>query len=310
MIGYLFVGLFYAAIVIFIVGILVRIFNWAKSPVPLNICTPFGQQKSLDWIPRARFDSPYTKWETFVRMLGEVFLFRSLWKNTKYYLETQRQTATKWLWLFAIAFHWSLLIILLRHIRFFTSPIPDWILLLQSLDGILEVGRPELHMVTILVTDITILLGLFGLLGRRLVGAKERTISLPSDWFALILIIAVALSGIVMRYFWAVDIEGVKEFAIGIVTFKPVPPPLAPFFLTRLTLVSFLLIYFPFSKLVQAVGIFFSPTRNMPNNPRAKRYINPWNPPYTGISWEEYYEMYKDQLDEIAERGYKVGGGG
>jgi len=102
----------------------------------------------------------------------------------------------------------------------------------------------------------------------------------------------------------------VKEFAIGIVTFKPVPPPLDPFFLTHLTLVSILLIYFPFSKLVHAVGIFFSPTRNLPNNPRAKRYINPWNPPYTGISWEEYYEMYKDQLDEIAERGYKVGGGG
>ncbi|MEM2030105.1 MAG: menaquinol oxidoreductase, partial [Archaeoglobaceae archaeon] len=69
---------------------------------------------------------------------------------------------------------------------------------------------------------------------------------------------------------------------------------------------SFLLAYFPFSKLMHAGGIFLSPTRNMPNNNRAERHVNPWNPPYKGITWQEYYEAYKDQLDEIAESGYKV----
>ncbi|MFP3945509.1 MAG: sulfate reduction electron transfer complex DsrMKJOP subunit DsrM [Archaeoglobaceae archaeon] len=308
MIGYFYIGLFYAAIIIFVVGTLNRVYNWARSPVPYNMCTTGGQQKSLDWIPRARFDSPYTKLETLGRMIGEVFLFRTLWRNTKYYVETQRQTATKWLWIFAMAFHWPLLIILLRHLRFFTSPVPGFIVALQSLDGILTVGHPELHMISILATDLIILVGLGGLLGRRLVGNKERSLSQPGDWLVLILIIATVISGILMRYLLPVDIEGVKLFAIGIVTFSFVQPPIDFWFLTHLTLVSALLIYFPFSKLVHAVGILFSPTRNMPNDPRKKKYINPWNPPYTGKSYDEYYEYYKDQLDEIAEEDYRVKG--
>jgi nitrate reductase gamma subunit len=57
---------------------------------------------------------------------------------------------------------------------------------------------------------------------------------------------------------------------------------------------------------MHAGGILFSPTRNMPNDNRRRRHVNPWNPPYVGITWDEYYENYKDQMDKIAESGYKV----
>lgn len=307
MLDYFFIALFYAAIVIFFGGILNKFYNWAKSPVALNITTTSGQEKTLDFLPRKlidRFDSPFTKWETLVRLLLEVFLFRSLFRNTKYYLNTRRQIATKWLWLFALLFHWGLLIILLRHLRFFTSPVPDVIMLLQGLDGLFEVGRTELHMVTLLMTDILILAGLVGLFGRRLLLRSERTLTLPSDWIALILLLGIAVSGIFMRYFWAIDIEAAKEFALGIITFHPVPPPMDFVFLTHLTLVSIALIYFPFSKMMHAGGVLFSPTRNIPNNPRAKRHVNPMNTPYHGITWDEYYNNFKDQMDQIADEGY------
>ncbi len=48
-------------------------------------------------------------------------------------------------------------------------------------------------------------------------------------------------------------------------------------FILHLLFVLSLLFIFPFTKLMHAVGYFFSPTRNMINNPRSERHINPWD---------------------------------
>ena len=40
--------------------------------------------------------------------------------------------------------------------------------------------------------------------------------------------------------------------------------------------VVLLMIVFPFSKLLHAPGIFFSPTRNQADNPREKRHLAAW----------------------------------
>ena len=67
---------------------------------------------------------------------------------------------------------------------------------------------------------------------------------------------------------------------MGLVGMAPIiKADVAPIFYTHLFLVSSLLIYFPFSKLMHMGGIFLSPTRNLPNNSREKHYNNPWNPP-------------------------------
>jgi hypothetical protein len=46
------------------------------------------------------------------------------------------------------------------------------------------------------------------------------------------------------------------------------------------------MIYFPFSKLLHAGGIFFSPSRNQPYQvqKRDKRYVNPWDQPLGSIN--------------------------
>ena len=46
--------------------------------------------------------------------------------------------------------------------------------------------------------------------------------------------------------------------------------------LVHLLLVAGLMIVFPFSKLLHAPGVFFSPTRNQVDDPRERRHVAPW----------------------------------
>ena len=69
-------------------------------------------------------------------------------------------------------------------------------------------------------------------------------------------------------------------------------------FFVHLTLVCTLLIVFPFSKLAHMPGIFFSPTRNMANNSRRIRHINPWNPPKQYFTYKEYEDTYREAMAE------------
>ena len=299
----------YIAVAIFIVGVIYRILEWAKSAVPLKIPTTCGQAYTLPFVRRTIYDhleSPYTKWETALRMILEIFLFRSLLRNTRYYIDRHVTRDARWLWLFAIVFHYSLLLVIIRHSRFFLDPVPWVVETLSDVEAFKGVFIPSVYISGLAIVAALILLWL-----RRLVLARERTISLPSDHFALALLLAITISGNLMRYFFKANLDLVKELLANLMTFNVVKASIIaeqiePIFYVHFFLASFLLAYFPFSKLMHAGGIFFSPTRNMPNNNRAEIHINPWNPPYKGITWEEYYQMYKDQLDEIAEQGYKV----
>ncbi len=302
----------YVAAFIFVVGVLYRVFQWSKCAVPFNITTTSGQQYSLPWLNRTfmdRFDSPYTGWETAVRMLMEVFLFRSLWKNVRYELPGQTAVSTKWLWLFGLMFHWSLLTVLIRHFRFFLEPVPWFVTAITRLDGFIEVHLSwfQPHVVNIMVTGLLLLIALLYLLIRRIAFPKERTFSLPSDYIALFLLLGVVVTGLLMRYVIPVNVTEVKMLAQGLLAFNPPSNlDLHWLFMLHLLFVSTLLAYFPFSKLMHSAGIFFSPTRNMPNNPRAKRHINPWNYPVKGVDWDEFYENFKDDLDELENMGYVV----
>ena len=107
----------------------------------------------------------------------------------------------------------------------------------------------------------------------------------------------VVFSGIWMRYLDKVDIIKVKELAIGLVMFSPtVPEGIGSIFYIHLFLVSVLLIYFPFSKLLHMAGVFFSPTRNLANTNRMKRHINPWNPKVKVHTYKEYEEEFGDLM--------------
>ena len=286
----------YAAIVVFLTGIVYRVVKWADSPVPFHIPTTCGQQKTLPWIKSSWIESPHSKLGVTVRMALEILLFRSLFRNSKAEIHREGPRLlygeNKWLWLGALAFHWSLLIVLLRHLRFFVEPVPHFILGMDAVDGFFQLGAPQL-----LVTDMLIIAALLFLLLRRLTNPRVRYISLLSDYLALFLLLAIAISGVLMRYFFKVDIEGVKQLAIGLATFSPtVPASLGALFFLHLTLVSFLLAYFPYSKLVHMGGIFLSPTRNLANNSRMVRHVNPWNYPVKVHTYQEWEKEFHDKI--------------
>jgi nitrate reductase gamma subunit len=285
----------YAAVLFFVVGVAWRVMSWARSPVPFRITTTTGQQKSLPWLKASPLDNPSSFLGVVGRMALEILFFRSLFRNTKAELRSGPQLAygeNKYLWLAAMAFHWSFLIILLRHLRFFTEPIPAAITGLAAIDGFFQVGVPVIY-----ATSVFVLAGLGYLLVRRLLEPQLRYISLFADYFVLLLLIGITGSGVLMRYFTRVDVVSVKELAMGLVTFQPVvPATVGAFFFVHLLLLSALVAWFPFSKLMHMVGIFLSPTRNLANDNRMKRHVNPWNYPVKVHTYEEWEEEFRDKL--------------
>jgi nitrate reductase gamma subunit len=285
----------YLAALVFLAGIAVRVIQWSRSPVPFRIPTTCGQQHALPWIKSSYLDNPSTGLGTTLRVLLEVLTFRSLFRNTRGELRKGGRfvfSADKWLWAAALAFHYSLLMILLRHFRLVAQPVPAVVTWLQGLDGFFQVGLPRVY-----VSDLLIVAALGFLLWRRLNDRGLRYISLNADYFPLVLILGVVLSGVLVRYFIKTDVVAVKELAMGLVTFQPsVPQGISPLFYVHLFLVSVLLTYFPFSKLVHMAGVFLSPTRNLANNNRVRRHINPWNPPIVGHTYAEWEEEFHDKL--------------
>nr|WP_223907730.1 sulfate reduction electron transfer complex DsrMKJOP subunit DsrM [Geobacter sp. AOG1] len=292
--GVLLVGIPYAAFAIFIVGLCWRVVGWARSPVPFRIPTTCGQQKSLPWIKSATLDNPSTGTGAVGRMALEVLLFRSLFRNNRAEMYGQRYVFgdSKWLWLGALAFHWSLLVIVLRHLRLFVQPVPACVLALGKVDSFFQIGAPALYL-----SNVIVLCALMYLMLRRLWDLRLRYICQFSDYFALFLLLGIALSGVLMRYGTRVDVVAVKQLAIGLATFQPViPAGLGLVFPVHVLLVSTLAAYFPFSKLMHMGGVFLSPTRNLANNSRMKRHVNPWNYPVKTHTYAEWEEEFRDKL--------------
>ncbi len=287
----------YIAFIVFIVGIAYRVINWSKSPVPFRIPTTCGQQKTLPWIKPNSIDNPFTKGGVVLRMILEILFFRSLFRNTRVSIKegsTISYNLEIFLWLGALAFHWSFLTVLVRHLRFFTEPVLFPIKILEALDGFMQIGLPG-----VLISGVVLFAAAIYLLLRRVIMAKVRYISLASDFFPLLLIIGIAFTGILMRYFTKVDITAIKELTMGLVTFHPtVPDGIGGVFYVHIFFVSVLLAYFPFSKLMHMGGVFLSPTRNLTADTRAKRHINPWNYPVNVHTYEEYEDHFREKMIE------------
>jgi nitrate reductase gamma subunit len=148
--------------------------------------------------------------------------------------------ANKWIWLFGWMFHAALLLAMLRHLRYFTEPVWTWVVLVQPFGT---------------YAGFAMLAGL-GLM--------------------LVLLLAITASGLAMRYLARTDIVALKKFILGLMLFDWQPMPADPVLMVHLGLVIALMAVFPFSKLLHAPGLFFSPTRNQVDSAREKRHLAPW----------------------------------
>ncbi len=286
----------YIAVALFFFGMIYRVMSWANVPVPFRIPTTCGQQKTLPWIKQNKLENPTTALGVIGRMFLEIVFFRSLLRNTKSQFAEGRRlvyATDLWLWIAALVMHWSFLIILIRHLRLMTDPVPFGVTFLGQSDGFLELGVP-----TFFVSSILFLLGVAYLLFRRLAMPQVRYISLVNDYFPLFLLLGIGLSGLWLRHLSKTDVVGIKELAMGLVTFSPAKPAeaISPLFFGHLFLVCILLSCFPFSKLAHMGGVFLSPTRNLASNNRAVRHVNPWDYPVKLHAYEEYEDELRDKM--------------
>ncbi len=231
MITILYALLFYVATIILVAGVSRKIWVYWKTPSPLSVVvTP----------------APITRSGVVVRMAREVVLFESLFKSNK------------WIWVLGWMFHVGLLLVLLRHLRYFTDPVWWWVALMQPIG---------------IYAGFAMFAGLAGLLVRRVFVPRMRYISAPSDYLMLLLLMGIGFSGLMMKFVSHTDIVAVKMFFLGLMRFDWQPLPSDVPVLVHLGLVATLMIIFPISKLLHAPGLFFSPARTQVDNTREKRYV-------------------------------------
>ncbi|GAB6049289.1 sulfate reduction electron transfer complex DsrMKJOP subunit DsrM [Hydrogenophilus islandicus] len=229
--------LFYGASLLFIAGLLYKIVQFWRTPAPLKIPTT---------------PAPTTPSGVVWRMVKEVTVFESLFK------------ANLLLWVFAILFHGGLLLVTLRHLRYFLDPVPAVIVWLQPFG---------------FYGGMAMVVGLAGLWARRFLIARVRYISTLSDHLWLALLVFIGITGLAISLFWHTDIVSLKAFVIGAITFSPQPFPADALLAAHILGFLLLIALFPFSKLLHAPGVFFSPTRNQVDDPREHRHLAPWAAP-------------------------------
>ena len=225
---------FWFAIAVFVLGLAYKIQQYWRTEAPLLIPTT---------------PAPTSSGGVVLRMAREVVLFESLFKSNK------------WIWLFGWMFHFSLFLVLARHIRYFQEQPWFWVTLIQPF------GKYAAY---------TMMFGLAGLLLRRIVVDRVRYISAPSDYFMLIMLLFIGIRGLIMQLLERPDIIAVQGYFTGLLGFDLFNLPISTPMVVHLVLVALLLIIFPFSKLLHAPGVFFSPTRNQADNPREQRHAPSW----------------------------------
>jgi nitrate reductase gamma subunit len=287
-----------AALCLWVGGLIWRVVWWAKSPVPFCIPTTCGQQKSLDFVRANPVDNPQSSLGVVARMALEVLLFRSLFRNSSAELHSGPRLvfgANRALWLVSLLFHYSLLVVVVRHLRLFMSPVPGAVAALMRLDSGLEIGLPP-----VTLTSVILLGAVAFLLARRLVSARLRYISLVGDYWPLLLLLGIAGTGVLLRHWVRTDLVAIKDFCLSLARLDPVLPDKVHWlFFTHLFLVSVLCACFPFSKLVHIGGVLLSPTRNLASNSRQQRHVNPWAQPAKLHPYAAYEDMFRDKMIQV-----------
>ena len=234
-----YVLLFYIAMIVLIVGLTRKILQYKRVPAPLKIpVTP----------------APVTRGGVLYRMFTEVVFFNSLFRSSK------------WTWLFGWIFHLALLLAFFRHLRYVVGP-DTWLWTLINLELVQSAGK---------FAGFAMVIGLAGLFGRRVFVDRVRYISSPSDYLMLLLLAAIAISGLLMSFVSHVDIVSLKAFIMGLLLFDWQNMPTDPLILVHVSLVLFLAVITPISKLLHAPGMFFAPTRYQVDDPRERRHVSDW----------------------------------
>ncbi|HET6421386.1 MAG TPA: respiratory nitrate reductase subunit gamma [Geobacteraceae bacterium] len=217
----------YLAFAVFLCGTVLRIADWFAKPVPFQLTL---------------FPAPRGKLGGAAAVLREFVFCNTLFRENRL------------LWVWVWSFHLSLVMIIAGHvlgIYFLRSQF--------SLFGAAP-GTSAVLSVTLGATMGTVMtVSLIALLCRRIFIPETRKLSEPLAWFDLMLLLAVALSGLAMYLpGYHADLVAVRTFMKGLLTLHPEKLPTNPVFVIHFSLVIFLVLYFPFSQLIHSAGFFIN----------------------------------------------------
>jgi len=223
----LFILLPFVTVIVFIGGIVYRLTVWRKTPSPGRMTL---------------FPAPTKGAGTFWGVVRESMLFSGLFKGDKT------------LWGFAWVFHVALLLIFVGHIRVFTD--------FPALWATLNINADSMSATFGGIAGVVVALTALFLLVRRIGIERVREITLSTDFFALILILAILITGNMMRFGEHFDLELTRTYFSNLMTFSfaGVEIPQSGIFRVHFLLAQLLIIYIPFSKIMHLGGIFFTQT--------------------------------------------------
>ena len=215
----------YTAWSVFIFGMILRIVGWLKTPVPFHVTI---------------FPSPAGTKGRIVAVASDFLLCSSLFREDKA------------LWLRVWLFHLSLALIITGHVV--------GIFFLREQFTLVGLNPEASHFLSRLLGALSGTLMVFSLgalvIG-RIVNPLVRKLSVAEDYFNLFLLIAIAVTGLLMYFpFFHVDLPAVRSYLGGILLLRPTPLPPSPLFVIHFLLVNLLLIYFPFSRFLHPAGYF------------------------------------------------------
>ncbi len=215
----------FVTIVVLVAGVTQRIRRWHKAAVT-----------NIALFPSATTD----KRDMWREVLGEIVLFSSFRRE-------HRQ-----LWAYTWFFHLALLFIIVGHTRLIT----DWPLRVlfgmspQSVDSLSAWGGGIVGVVALATCAL--------LLFRRLTLPRVREASSGEDYLVMLLLLAILITGNMLRFGSHFDVTRVQAYFASLFTFTAIQVPSDSLFLAHFLLVQVLLIYLPFGKFLHIPGIFYS----------------------------------------------------
>jgi nitrate reductase gamma subunit len=163
-------------------------------------------------------------------------------------------------WIFSACFHFGLLLVVLRHLRYAINP--DWVGPVWRLIMLVQPFG--------LYGGLVMIAGAGGYLARHVLVKEVRAATKPVDLFALILLLIIPIVGYANNLVHT-DVVAVKHFFVGLALFHPEELPHDLLLLLHLWLVAVLVVILPFSDLLHMKG-FFEKIAKDPSARRVRRH--------------------------------------
>ncbi len=218
----------YLAVFIFIAGLLYQTYRWLSMP-KTNI--------RLGLFPK-----PKNKTARLIKLVKDSFIFPQA-------LEVDRK-----MWFFAILFHFALFAVFAGHLRL----VREFSFLFNILGN---KGMEQFSFISGASMGIILTVALLYYFSRRF-KSPYRDLSVPEDYLLLLLLMLVVTMGNHMRFVGDVDVADYRQYVHSLLIFKPRFNTGLSYSISKYSLVAhvffanLLFIYFPFSKLVHAIGTF------------------------------------------------------